>query len=140
MTRMNLQEKQQFLAGVHVGILAIPEPGRGPLCVPVWYDYRPGGELWFITAPQSRKGRLLSPALRISLCAQTESPPYRYVSVEGPIVAIDPARGETLPMAIRYLGEKMGHAYADENVSDTDVVVRVRPDRWLAVDYGKART
>ena len=26
-----------------------------------------------------------------SVCVQTETPPYQYVSVEGPIVAIEPA-------------------------------------------------
>jgi len=137
MTSMNTDEKQQFLAGLHVGIVAIPEPGRGPLCVPVWYDYRPGGELWFITGPESRKGRLLAAGLRISLCAQTETPPYRYVSIEGPIVGLDPADEELLPMAVRYLGEEMGRAYNSGSAGEANVVVRVRPERWLAVDYGK---
>jgi nitroimidazol reductase NimA-like FMN-containing flavoprotein (pyridoxamine 5'-phosphate oxidase superfamily) len=137
MTSMTTEEKQQFLAGLHVGIVAIPEADRGPLCVPVWYDYRPGGELWFITGPESRKGRLLREGLRISLCAQTETPPYRYVSVEGPIVALDAAREELLPMAVRYLGEEMGRAYVSGSEAGTDVVVRIRPERWLAVDYGK---
>jgi PPOX class probable F420-dependent enzyme len=138
MTRMTTAEKQQFLAGLHVGIVAIPEPGHGPLCVPVWYDYRPGGELWFITDRGSRKGRLLDAGVRISLCAQTETPPYRYVSVEGPVVSIDPEADETLPMAVRYLGERMGTEYARNSSGGDGVVVRVRPERWLAVDYGKS--
>lgn len=137
MTRMTTEEKQLFLAGLHVGVVAIPEPNRGPLCVPVWYDYEPGGELWFITEPESRKGKLLRHGLRISLCAQTEAPPYRYVSVEGPIAAIEPAGEQLLPMAVRYLGEKMGHAYAEGARAGTDILVRIRPERWLAVDYGK---
>lgn len=139
MTRMTTAEKQQFLAGLHVGVVAIPEPGRGPLCVPVWYDYRPGGDLWFITGPDSRKGRLLSQGLRISLCAQTETAPYCYVSVEGPIVALDAEAGELLPMAVRYLGPDLGAEYARGSASADDLVVRVRPERWLAVDYGKQR-
>jgi PPOX class probable F420-dependent enzyme len=139
MTRMTTEEKQQFLADLHVGMVAIPEPNRGPLCVPVWYDYQPGGELWFITGPDSRKGRLLRHGLRISLCAQTETPPYRYVSVEGPIVALDPARDELLPMAVRYLGDAMGREYARGSEGEANIVVRVRPERWLAVDYGKAQ-
>jgi nitroimidazol reductase NimA-like FMN-containing flavoprotein (pyridoxamine 5'-phosphate oxidase superfamily) len=139
MTRMTTAEKQEFLAGLHVGVVAIPEHGRGPLCVPVWYDYRPGGDLWFITGPDSRKGRLLSQGLRISLCAQTETAPYRYVSVEGPIVALDTEAGELLPMAVRYLGAELGAEYAKDSASADDLVVRVRPERWFAVDYGKQR-
>lgn len=137
MTRMTDTERQAFLAGLHVGVVAIPEPGRGPLCVPVWYDYRPGGEIRFITGIASRKGRLLDPGLRISLCAQTETPPYQYVSVEGPIVGLDPVGDELVPMAVRYLGETQGRAYAAGSSGADDVLVRVRPERWLAVDYGK---
>ncbi|MBX3705212.1 MAG: pyridoxamine 5'-phosphate oxidase family protein [Pseudomonadales bacterium] len=137
MTRMTDTERQAFLADLHVGVVAIPEPGRGPLCVPVWYDYRPGGEIRFITGIASRKGRLLDPGLRISLCAQTETPPYQYVSVEGPIVGLDPVGDELVPMAVRYLGETQGRAYAAGSSGADDVLVRVRPERWLAVDYGK---
>lgn len=139
MTRMTQDEKEQFLAGVHVGVLAIPDGDTGPLTVPVWYDYRPGGgPLWFLTGPQSRKGRLLRPGTRVSLCAQTESAPYRYVSVEGPVTAIDPVNDELLPMAVRYLGETAGRAYAQQSDGEDSVVVRVRPERWLALDYSQA--
>ena len=137
MTRMSNAEKQQFLAGLHVGVLSIAQPGRGPLTVPVWYDYTPGGDLWFLTGADSRKGRLLQVGGWISLCAQTETPPYQYVSVEGQIASIEAATSETQPMAIRYLGEEMGRAYAQANAADGSVVVRMQPKHWLAVDYSK---
>jgi PPOX class probable F420-dependent enzyme len=139
-TSMTQSEKQQFLADLHVGVLAIAQPGHGPLTVPVWYDYTPGGELWFLTGPTSRKGKLLTTGSRISLCAQTEAPPYKYVSVEGPIVFIGPSDNEKYgrPMARRYLGEKRGDQYTDGGGDDGSVIVKVRPERWLAVDYGKS--
>ena len=56
---MSVAERQLFLSQLHVGVLALNQPGRGPLTVPVWYDYRPGEALWFITDRDSRKGRLL---------------------------------------------------------------------------------
>ena len=140
MTRMTQKEKEQFLAGLHVGVLSLPRDGRAPLTVPVWYDYSPGGELWFLTGPESRKGRLLRVGGRLSLCAQTEAPPYRYVSVEGVVTSIRPAdkEKEGRPMARRYLGQDMGDRYADEGETEASVTVRVRPEQWLAVDYGKA--
>jgi len=140
MTKMSMQEKQRFLADLHVGVLAINDPSHGPLTVPVWYDYTPGGELWFLTGPTSRKGRLLKKGTRVSLCAQTEQPPYKYVSIEGPVVGIEPSDREkhSRPMARRYLGEKLGDQYAESSESG-GVVVRVRPEQWLAVDYGKMR-
>ena len=139
MTKMSQQEKQTFLADLHVGVLAINDPAHGPLTVPVWYDYTPGGEVWFLTGPTSRKGKLLKKGSRVSLCAQTESPPYKYVSIEGPIVAIEAADREKhgRPMAHRYLGKKMGDQYVGRDSAEASVVVRVRPEQWLAVDYSK---
>ena len=136
---MTQAEKQAFLADVHVGVLALNDGDRGPLMVPMWYDYEPGGELWFLTGPQTRKGRLILVGTRVSLVAQTEDTPYQYVSVEGPVTAIAPANPELegLPMAVRYLGPEMGKQYFD-SMSDWGVTVHVRPERWLAVDYSKS--
>jgi nitroimidazol reductase NimA-like FMN-containing flavoprotein (pyridoxamine 5'-phosphate oxidase superfamily) len=140
---MTRKEREAFLADVHVGIIAIPEEGRGPLTVPVWYSYDPGGELRLVTGRTSRKGQLLERATRFSLCAQTETPPYKYVSVEGPIIAIDPAdlERDLRPLAHRYLGSQKGDAYIEHTRGEPDyadnVLVRMRPERWLTVDFAK---
>jgi nitroimidazol reductase NimA-like FMN-containing flavoprotein (pyridoxamine 5'-phosphate oxidase superfamily) len=141
---MTKDEREQFLADLHVGVISIAEPGRGPLTVPIWYAYEPGGELWVLTDRDSRKGRLLATAGRLSLCAQSEAPPYQYVSVEGPIVAIEPSDRErhARPMARRYLGAELGDRYVEATTGEREaaggsIVVRVRPERWLTVDYRK---
>jgi nitroimidazol reductase NimA-like FMN-containing flavoprotein (pyridoxamine 5'-phosphate oxidase superfamily) len=138
---MTKQEREAFLAEVHVGVISIPEPGRGPLTVPVWYAYEPGGELRVVTARTSRKGQLLAQAGRCSLCAQTETPPYKYVSVEGPIVAIEAVQLERdlRPLARRYLGRQMGDQYVERTAAahGDNVLVRMRPERWLTVDFAK---
>ena len=141
---MTKEEREAFLADVHVGIISIAEEGRGPLTVPVWYAYDAGGDLRLVTGRTSRKGQLLARAGRFSLCVQTETPPYKYVSVEGPIVGIDPAEPERhlRPLAHRYLGSAMGDRYMDETRDSPEqvdnVLVRMRPERWLTADYGKA--
>jgi len=33
-----------FLADLHVAVISIPLMDRGPLTVPIWYVYEPGGE------------------------------------------------------------------------------------------------
>lgn len=140
---MTRAEREKFLADLHVGIISLAEEGRGPLTVPIWYDYEPGGELWIVTDRSSRKGALLEKASRFSLCAQTETPPYQYVSVEGPIVGMEPSdlERDTRPMAHRYLGAELGDRYIDATAADRSaggsVVVRMRPERWLTVDYSK---
>jgi len=139
MTAMSQTEKQTFLADLHVGVVGINEPGHGPLTVPIWYDYTPGETLWMITGTESRKGKLLSNGTRVSLAAQSEEAPYKYVSVEGPVTSIVPCDAATLKaMAVRYLGEEMGSAYAAGSDLEKQVIVHVTPERWLAVDYAKS--
>ena len=139
---MSNEERETFLADVRIGILSLEEAGRGPLAVPVWYDYEAGGDLWFVTDRDSKKGRLLAEGRRIGLCVQTETPPYKYVSLEGPISEISPADVETVtrPMARRYLGAEAGDAYIASTGSENrngSIVVRMAPERWLTVDYAK---
>src|SRR5262249_6372885 len=141
---MTKPERERFLADLHVGIISIPEEGRGPLTVPIWYSYEPGGELRVVTGRTSRKAKLLQRARRFSLCVQTETLPYKYVSVEGPVVGIESAdlERDRRPLARRYLGVQRGDRYLEstpgELGSAENVVVRMRPERWLTVDYAKA--
>ncbi len=137
--RMTKAEREAFLSDLHVGIIGIDQPGRSPLAVPIWYDYEPGTGLWIITGRDSLKGRLLDAAGRFSLCAQTEDPPYRYVSVEGPIVSVRPAdlEKDLRPMAHRYLGQALGDAYVADGSDDRSAVYTHQPERWKTVDYSK---
>jgi hypothetical protein len=137
---MSVAERERFLAEVHVGVLSIPNGTRAPLSAPVWYAYEPGGEIRFLTGPDSRKGRLLSTGTRVTLVAQTEVAPYAYVSVEGDVSSIRPAdrEADSRPIARRYLGVRQGDAYVAATGGDGSVLVSVRPTRWLTVDYAKS--
>lgn len=137
--KMTQDERQAFLADLHVGVISIEDPGRGPLSTPIWYDYEPSVGLWVITSRTSRKGIALDKAGRFSLVAQTEQAPYKYVSVEGPIVDVRPFDREkdARPMAHRYLGTQVGNAYvASQSYEDAHVYV-MQPQRWFTVDYAK---
>lgn len=141
--KMTRDEREAFLADVHVGIISIAEAGRGPLAVPIWYGYAPGGDLWIVTEGNSRKGKLLSSLQRFSLCVQTEEPPYKYVSVEGPVTSIAAAdlERDLRPLAHRYLGKELGDGYIEATGGAESragsIVVRMRPERWLTTDYSK---
>ena len=135
---MSTAEKEQFLADLHVGVLSIERADGPPLAVPVWYIYEPGGELWFLIDLDSLKGRLLQKSMRFSLCAQSASLPYKYVSVEG--AATISAADKDLhsrPMAHRYLGKSEGDKYVEREGESTSVRVSTRPERWFSVDYSK---
>ncbi len=139
---MSPVEREAFLAEVHVGVISVAEHGRAPLAVPIWYGYEPGGEVWVVTGERSRKANLLRSAQRFSLCVQTEAPPYKYASVEGPIVSVGPADVERdlRPLAHRYLGRALGDRYVDSahgEDSEPVILVRMRPERWLTADFAK---
>lgn len=139
MTRMSVEERENFLADLHVGIIGIERPDGPPLTVPIWYSYQPGGEVVVLMDGDSVKGRLIERAGRFSLCAQTEDPPYKYVSVEG-AATITPSDRErdTRPMARRYLGDEAGDRYTDGVApGPRPVRVSMRPERWFTVDYAK---
>ncbi len=134
---MTKAEREAFLADLHVGVVSIEDPGRGPLTAPIWYAYEPGGDVTMLIGPESRKAKLLQSARRASLVAQTETAPYQYVSVEGPVtLSAKPPEGATLRMAIRYLGEEGGRRYAAGG-DGSSLWVTLTPERWLTTDYSK---
>ena len=139
---MTRAEREAFLAGLHVGLVAVDEAGQGPLVVPVWYLYEPGAEIVVVTRPQARKAALLVAGARVAFCVQTEDLPPKYVSVRGRVVSAAPADVErdVKPVVRKYLGAEMGDAYVDgtrPNGTD-EIVVRIRPTRWYSRDFAKS--
>ena len=135
---MSREEREEFLAGVHVAVLSVASgDGRGPLAVPVWYAYQPGGTVNVSTGRGTRKAAAIMAAGRFSLCAQDERPPYKYVTVEGPVVIEDATRDERLELARRYLGTEGGDAYIAANPGGTQIMIRMTPEYWLTVDFSK---
>ena len=137
---MSAASREQFLAGVHVGVLSVAVGTTGrTLAVPVWYSYQAGGPLTVLTGRRSRKAGAIRAAGRFGLCVQDDIPPYRYVTVEGPVVSeeeLDPA--ERLAMARRYLGSPGGGQYVADNPDPgrENVAFRMRPEHWLSQDQG----
>lgn len=144
---MNEQERQAFLAEPHVGVLSVASGGeRPPLSVPVWYGYEPGGNVTFYTGIQGRKVRktaLIEAAGVVSLCVQRDTFPYKYVTIEGTVIRADrpPTAEQVIAIARRYIPEAQAQGFAAAELarqSDTFVLFTIRPDRWIAFDFGAA--
>lgn len=136
MATMSSEDREKYLADVHVAVIAVERPGRAPLSVPIWYGYEPGGEVLLWTESGSLKHRLLQDAGRFSITVQDEQPPYKYVTAEGDVTNIGPANdADVRPLAVRYLGEEAGNQFTDQNLTPTSIAIRMRPRRWLSVDY-----
>ncbi|MFF9454562.1 pyridoxamine 5'-phosphate oxidase family protein [Streptomyces flaveolus] len=135
------EEREQFLAEPHIAALAVDAgAGRAPLTVPIWYQYEAGGDVWIMTGLDSRKNELIKAAGRFSLMVDRLEPTIRYVSVEGPVVETAPATVELLrEMSTRYLPAEKVDGYVDfawKNHGE-QVVVRMRPERWVSSDLGQ---
>ncbi|MEP6871631.1 MAG: pyridoxamine 5'-phosphate oxidase family protein [Anaerolineaceae bacterium] len=135
---MTKEDREVFLADVHVGVLSVSAPGRGPLSAPVWYSYEPGGDVVILTGSNAPKTAMLREQGRATLVAQTEQAPYVYVTVEGKVTLEPIAADDSLTMAVRYLGPEMGKRYA-EGGSEGSLKARLKPERWRSEDYRKLR-
>jgi PPOX class probable F420-dependent enzyme len=136
---MTKAEREAFLAGVHIGVLAVNDDGV-PSLTPIWYTYEPGGDIVMETQSDSPKTKALRAAGRASLCAQTEEAPYKYVVVDGSVTiedGVDPDARRAL--AHRYLGRELGDMYYDATAASeqSSVTVRLTPERWKTTDYTK---
>jgi hypothetical protein len=138
-------ERQAFLAGIHVGIFSLAQDSQAPLSLPAWYAFNPGEDLRILLPPRDPRTPLLKSLPRASLCAQDEMPPYRYVSVEGPVVAVVSADRDKdyWPLILRYLPEMWAQGYLrytwpeNQDLSHEMLLAHLRPEVWRAVNYYK---
>ena len=134
---MSQTEREEFLAKVHVGVLAMESADGPPVVTPVWYLYEVGGDVLISTDTSTKKFTLLRAAGRATLCAQREELPYAYVTVDGP-VTIEPSTEEfRLEMALRYVDEGFAKGYVESTAGEDHVMIRLAPRRWHTTDYGK---
>jgi hypothetical protein len=137
---LSVRDRESFLAEPHVAALSVSAgPGHGPLTVPIWYQYAPGGEAWVLTDAGSRKARLIETAGRFTLMVERVLPTVRYVSVEGPVARTVAGTDELLrEIAERYLPPDQVQAYIKfvNGELGEQVAIYLRPERWLTADLG----
>ncbi|MGE2836948.1 pyridoxamine 5'-phosphate oxidase family protein [Mycobacterium sp. SMC-4] len=137
---LSKSEREEFLAEPHVAALSVSAgQRRGPLTVPIWYQYRPGGELWFTTGAGSRKHRLIESAGYVSLMVDRVEPSVRYVAVDGSVARIEPGTDEQLvEMTKRYLPPDKVEGYLEyaRREHGESIAVFVNPEHWLSADLG----
>jgi len=139
-SKLPVRDRELFLAEPHIAALSVSAgPGRGPVTVPMWYQYEPGGEAWVLTEAASLKARLIGAAGRFSLMVDRVAPTIRYVSVEGPVTRVIPGTDELLrEITERYLPPEQVPAYLEFARAELgeQVAIYLRPQRWLSADLG----
>jgi pyridoxamine 5'-phosphate oxidase-like protein len=139
---LSVRDRELFLAEPHIAALSVSAgEGRGPLTLPMWYQYEPAGEAWVLTEAKSRKARLIEAAGRFSLMVDRVAPTIRYVSVEGPVTRMVPGTDELLyEITERYLAPEKVPAYIEFAHAELgeQVAICLRPERWLTADLGQS--
>ena len=122
-----------FLERPLVAVLATHWPDGSVLLSPVWHEWRDGGFSVATTAGDV-KIRHVTRDPRASILVAENEPPYRGVEVRcRPEVVPDSDGAVALRLAVRYLGETRGRAYAAELGDDT--LIRLRPGEIRKWDF-----
>jgi nitroimidazol reductase NimA-like FMN-containing flavoprotein (pyridoxamine 5'-phosphate oxidase superfamily) len=133
-------EREVFLAEPHIAALSVNAgDDRGPLSVPIWYQYTPGGEPWVLTGAGSRKARLIEATGFFSLMVDRVEPTVRYVAVDGAVSRIEPGTDEqTVELAQRYLPPEKVPGYLEYARSElgAHVAIYMQPQHWISADLG----
>jgi|SRR5215472_14467446 len=137
---LSVRDRELFLAEPHIAALSVSAgPSRGPLTLPIWYQYTPGGEAWVLTEAKSRKVRLIEEAGRFTLMVERVVPTVRYVSVEGPVTRMVEGTDEMLrEITERYLPPEKVPGYIEFAHAELgeQIAIYLRPERWLTADLG----
>jgi PPOX class probable F420-dependent enzyme len=122
-------------AGTRTGKLAWTSADGRPLVAPVWFVVEDGCVV-FNTGKDTAKGRALARDPRVALCVDLEEPPYGFVQVQGHAeLSEDPVELVRTATAIggRYMGQDRAAEFGRRNGVPGELVVRLRPDKVIAV-------
>lgn len=137
---LSKQDRELFLAEPHIAALSVfAGVDRGPLTVPIWYQYTPGGEAWVLTGTTSKKAQLIRAAGRFSLMVERVDPTIKYVAVDGPVAREEPATPELLrEVTERYLAPEKVEGYLQFAASEhgESTVFYLTTEHWLSADMG----
>mgnify|MGYP001024770833 FL=1 len=132
---ISLSELADFLELPLVAVLATYRRDGGVLLSPVWHQWREGG-FDVLCGTNDIKVRHLRRDSRASLAVYDNEPPYRGVEVRTTAQLLDAGRTNlSREMAVRYLGQDAGEAYAAAAGSADLVLVRLEPGELRTWDF-----
>jgi PPOX class probable F420-dependent enzyme len=115
-----------------VAVLATYRANGNVLLSPVWHRWRHGG-FDVVTGGDDVKVRHLRGDTRASIVVFEHDPPYRGIEVGGRVMLGRADADVVREIAVRYLGDEEGGAYADRGYDDT--LIRLEPGRLRAWDF-----
>ncbi len=135
---MTADEMEQFLNGKCLANLSTLKRDGSPQVTPVWYAYR-DGKFVVSTAGFTAKARNVRRDPRVSVSINSPGEPFAYVLVHGRAkVTTDDMEATVTSIAVRYQGDEVGKAFAQEILKSSDnVLIEITPDKlitWTTAD------
>ena len=131
-------EREAFLRGRHVCVLATIGPDGQPILTPIWYLYR-NGRILMRTGGQAIKTLNISRDPRVTVCVQDERAPYKSVTVYGEASVESEQPGLGPKIARHYLGALGGAVYTQAArgaiEESEEVTLVITPERFVTQDY-----
>ena len=128
-----LDELADFITLPIASVLATYRRDGGVLLSPVWHRFRDGG--FDVTCfPGDIKVRHLERDPRASLLVYDQAPPYRGLEIRTNAVLSEMDAREFDDIALRYLGEEAGLAYAG-TITGSLILVRLEPGTIRTWDF-----
>jgi PPOX class probable F420-dependent enzyme len=136
--RKNLKPEDlgDLLDGSTVAVLGTHMKDGHTLLSPVWHEFRDGG-FTVVTLADDVKSRHLKRNPMASVLVAEQKPPYRGIEVRGEVTVSKPADvlDTVRRLAVRYLGEARGNAYAD-GLEGVDLeMIRLEPGTLRTWDF-----
>lgn len=135
MKKMNSAEAREFLlSGTKTAKLATVRADGRPHVAPIWFLFD-GDDLVFNTWHTSVKAKNIRRDGRVSLCVDTETPPFAFVLLEGTAAISDDlaaVKHWAARIAARYMGEDQTAAYGERNGVPGELLVRVTITKIVA--------
>jgi PPOX class probable F420-dependent enzyme len=135
MTTMSENEWRAFVStGTRTGKAALTRKDGSPHVTPVWFVVD-GSDVYFNTAVNSLKGRILRRDPRIAICVDDQEPPYSYVIMQGKAELsedLDEMRDWATRIGGRYMGVDKAEEFGARNAVPGEYLVRVAITRVIA--------
>ncbi len=138
MKRLKGRERERFLNGRRVAVLATIGAGGEPVLTPVWYLFE-DSRILVRTAKDAAKTLNIERDPRVTVCVQDEAAPYRSVTVYGRASVEAPQPGLGARISRHYLGFVGGKAYervVENDVRGEEVTIVIAPEKVVSQDFG----
>lgn len=125
--------REELLQQPLVAVFAVARPDGRVHATPLWFWWD-GRDINVVVERDSPRHRFAVRAGRAAVCIETgDATGLAFATAEGPVTVLDPLTAETrFRLWERYVGGERAREVVDAGGHETKVLLRLRPQRWLA--------